>query len=149
MPSGISLTTRSVAQLYTVLHDDLRGTLTQAEAYRRWSRGRAAPANDAEQETVFTGWLAAQAAQAHAAARGQLRPRPLAVFRKACERRVFGPGDYAAFGFASIQALRPHLRDLEAAGLLASSYDDGDGRRKIVRVTDRGWLVKHHLDRRG
>lgn len=96
---------------------------------------------------MFDIWLTRQASEAYEAARAQLRPKPLEVFNIACEKILFSPGDFADFGFSSVQAIRPHIRDLESVSLLVSTQDEGDKRRKTIQVTGRGWLVKYHLER--
>jgi hypothetical protein len=57
---------------------------------------------------------------------------------------IFSPSDFEAFGFNSIPAFRPHIRDLESTGLVVSTQDDGDKRRKTIQVTPKGWLVYAH-----
>lgn len=143
----LPLTENSFKRLYEVLRGNLRSVLNQADEYCRWMFDRITPADDAAKDREFDEWLATQAAETYEAAKGQLRPKPLEVFNLACERIIFSPGDFAEFGFANMQAFRPHIRDLENVQLLVSTQDDSDKRRKTIQVTGHGWLVKHHLDR--
>jgi hypothetical protein len=46
------------------------------------------------------------------------------------------------FGFNSIPAFRPHIRDLESAGLVVCTQDEGDKRRKTIQITT---TVNSHL----
>lgn len=138
---------RSFEHLYQVLRGNLRSVLNQADEFCQFIFDRYPPQTDAEKEAEFEGWLASQAEEAFDVAKTQLRPAPLKVFQNACERVVFSPGDYEEFGFTSVQALRPHIRDLEGVQLLVSTQDEADKRRKTIQVTGRGWLVKYHLDR--
>lgn len=142
----LPMTSRSFEHLYQVLRGNLRSVLNQADEYCQWMFDRITPADDANKENIFNQWLSAQAAEAYEAARAQLRPKPLEVFHTACEKVLFSPGEFADFGFSSVQAIRPHIRDLESVNLLVSTQDEGDKRRKTIQVTGRGWLVKYHLD---
>ncbi|MDJ0387870.1 hypothetical protein QMO56_07070 [Roseomonas sp. E05] len=144
----LPLTTRSFENLYQVLHGNLRSVLNQADEYCQWMFDRIAPTTDVDKEETFDMWLSNQAAEVFEAARAQLRPKPLEVFQTACEKVLFSPGDFADFGFSSVQAIRPHIRDLESVNLLVSTQDEGDKRRKTIQVTGQGWLVKHHLDQK-
>ena len=142
----LPITPRSFQRLYEVLRGNLRSVLNHADEYCQHMFDRMTPTFDADKELQFEKWLANQAAEFYEAARAQLRPKPLEVFQLACERVVFSPGDYAEFGFVSVQAIRPHIRDLEGVNLLVSTQDEVDKRRKTIQVTGTGWLVKHHLD---
>jgi DNA-binding MarR family transcriptional regulator len=44
-----------------------------------------------------------------------------------------------------IPQFRPSIKDLEDSGLLISTRDDGDKRRKTIQITSKGWMVNHHL----
>lgn len=44
--------------------------------------------------------------------------------------------------------MRPHVKDLEDAGLLVSTQDEGDKRRKTIQITPKGWLVNYALANR-
>jgi len=142
----LPITPKSFEWLYQVLRGNLRSVLNQADDYCQFMFDRYPPQTDDEKDTEFAQWLLAQAADAYDAAKAQLRPAPLKVFQDACDRVVFSPGDFSEFGFSSIQAIRPHIRDLESVQLLVSTQDEADKRRKTIQVTGRGWLVKHYLD---
>lgn len=142
----LPITPKSFEWLYQVLRGNLRSVLNQADDYCQYMFDRYPPQTDDDKDAEFTRWLASQAAEAYEAAKAQLRPAPLRVFQDACQRVVFGPGDFAEFGFSSVQAIRPHIRDLESVQLLVSTQDEADKRRKTIQVTGRGWLVKHHMD---
>ncbi|WP_157645239.1 hypothetical protein [Burkholderia ubonensis] len=135
------------SRLYEVLHGNLRSALSYADDYCEWCFDRVpVPASDSEKEMAFNEWLDEQAESAHLAMRQALGPRAIEIFAKAVELGgVFSPSDYASFGSESIQALRPHIRDMEAAGVLVSTQDDGDKRRKTIQVTSKGWLVSLKL----
>ncbi len=44
-----------------------------------------------------------------------------------------------------MQVLRPKIVELEKIGLLVSTQDDTDKRRKTIQITPKGWLVAHKL----
>lgn len=136
------------ARLYELLRGNLRSVLSYADDYCQWIADRAPPSDDESKERMFDQWLQGIAATAHTAVRQELRPRAHQVFQKAIEiGGVFSPSDYEDFEFNSVQAFRPSIRDLEAVGLLVSTQDDGDKRRKTIQITPKGWLVDFHLSR--
>ncbi len=136
------------ARLYELLRGNLRSVLSYADDYCQWIADRAPPADDESKQRTFYEWLQGLAANAHSAVRQELRPRAHQVFQKAIEvGGVFSPSDYEDFEFNSVQAFRPSIRDLEAVGLLVSTQDDGDKRRKTIQITPKGWLVDFHLTR--
>jgi hypothetical protein len=142
----LPLTVASFERLYAVLKGNLRSVLSQADNYCQWIADIGSPASDQEKDETFATWLNGQAEVNYEAVRQQLRPRPMEVFSKAVELQVFSPSDFAQFGFSSIQAMRQHIRDLEDAGLLVSTQDEGDRRRKTIQMTPKGWLVQYHLE---
>lgn len=139
------------SRLYEVLHGNLRSALSYADDYCEWCFDRVpVPASDSDRAEAFDEWLDEQAESAHSAMRQALGPRAIQIFATAVELGgVFSPSDYASFGSESIQALRPHIRDMEAAGVLVSTQDDGDKRRKTIQVTPKGWLVSLKLSSGG
>lgn len=133
--------------LYATLRGNLRSILSNADIYCQWIADEGSPDTDEEREESFHRWLNEQAKSNYEAVKLQLRPRAWEVFSVGVALQIFSPGDYELFGFNSIQAMRTHIRGLEEAGLLVSTQDDGDRRRKTIQVTSKGWLVQHHLDR--
>ncbi len=134
------------ARLYETLRGNLRSVLSYADDYCQWVSDGAAPSGDAQRQVMFKKWMFEQAAAAHDAARGELRPRAIEVFEKATSSGgIFSPSDFEDFNFNSVQAFRPSIRDLESVGLLVSTQDDGDKRRKTIQVTPKGWMVELHM----
>ena len=134
------------ARLYEVLRGNLRSVLSYADDYCQWIADGQPPNGDAQRGQMFNKWIAEQAAAAHDAVRQELRPRAVEVFQKATQvGGVFSPSDFDEFDFNSVQAFRPSIRDLEAVGLLVSTQDDGDKRRKTIQVTPKGWMVELHM----
>jgi len=136
-------------RLYSVLNGNLRSVLSHADRYCVWTWDRAQPKTDEEKESYFEEWLGEESKEALAAARQVVGRKTMQVFDTACGLGNFSPGDFETFGFASLQALRTHIRDLENVGLLVSTQDETDKRRKTIQVTAKGWLVRHALDAEG
>lgn len=135
------------AEIYELQRGNLRSVLNLADDYCQWvSEQPTTPTNDTQREYTFNHWLRQQAEDAYNAVRKELRPKATEVFSIAVELGgVFSPGDFEAFGFNSIAAFRPHIRDLESVQVLVSTQDDGDKRRKTIQVTPKGWMVNRHL----
>jgi hypothetical protein len=132
--------------LYGILRGNLRSVLSYADDYCQWVADRVPPTDDVGKNAAFQTWLEEQAKAAHDAVRQELRPRAIEVFGKAVALGgIFSPSDFLEFGFNSIPAFRPHIRDLEAVGVLVSTQDEGDKRRKTIQVTPKGWMVELHL----
>ena len=135
--------------LYDILNRNLRSVLAKADNYCQWIADRNLPNNDDEKHSLFQEWLTTESENAYNSARSQLKSRALEVFEYAAELKgVFSPSYYEAFGFNSTQTMRPHVKDLEDAGLLVSTQDEGDKRRKTIQITPKGWLVNYALANR-
>ena len=141
----IPLTEQAFETLYSALNGNLRSALGYADDFCQWVADREMPASDDDKNSIFDYWLTQQSEKAHEAARSNLRPRAMAVFQTACEKSVFSPSDFEDFGFNSVPAFRPHVKDLEDIGALISTQDEGDKRRKTIQVTAKGWLIHYHL----
>lgn len=145
-PAYLPLRAEDFASLYETLRGNLRSVLSYADDFCQWVSDRTSPMGDAQRESMFKQWIEEQARAAHDAVRQELRPRALEVFNKAVSiNGVFSPSDYEEFNFNSVQAFRPSIRDLEAVGVLVSTQDDGDKRRKTIQITPKGWLVDLYL----
>jgi DNA-binding MarR family transcriptional regulator len=143
----LPLRSEDFARLYDLLQGNLRSVLSYADDYcQHIADGEAEPTSEESKSSAFATWLITQCRDAYEAVRQELRPKALEVFSNAVRLGgVFSPSDFATFGFNSIPAFRPHIRDLEAVGIVVSTQDDGDKRRKTIQVTPKGWLVHEHL----
>jgi hypothetical protein len=142
VPQYLPLLESDFAVLYDILRGNLRSVLSYADDYCQWVADREKPKSDVEKHDLFDRWLNEQAQTAYEAVRKELRPRAIVVFKKAIETGgIFSPSDFEEYGFNSIAAFRPHIRDLESVGLLVSTQDDGDKRRKTIQITPKGWMV--------
>lgn len=142
----LPLTESDFVRLYTILAGNIRSLLGQADEYCQWVFENRGKLGDDEKTVAFVEWLTDAAATSYEAARTVISGRAWEVFEDAVALEgLFAPSDYEHFRFKSPQAFRPHVRDLEAAGLVVSTKDEGDRRRKTIQITSRGWLVNHHL----
>jgi len=141
--SYLPLRPADFAHLYDLLKGNLRSVLSYADDYcQHVGDLDREPYDDNQKADAFSTWLKGQCKIAYEACRQELRPKALEVFRNAASfGGIFSPSDFVDFGFNSIPAFRPHIRDLEAAGLVVSTQDDGDKRRKTIQITPKGWLV--------
>ncbi len=139
----VPITAKDFEHLYTLFNENIRHSLSYLNDYCLWvSDQDHLPKSDLEKHATYMEWLTYESDQLYLAVREQLRPRAWQTFMKALEMRgEFSPSDFSEFGFNSIEAMRPHVKELEEAALLQSTQDDADKRRKIVSVTANGWLV--------
>jgi hypothetical protein len=131
--------------LYTVLRGNLRNVLSYTDNYCQAVADGEAPTNPEEKHASFGKWLSGEAEAAHKVAKATLTPTTLTVFKLACDSGAFAPGDFAAFGFETAQALRNYIKSLETVDLIVSVRDDKDKRRKTIQVTPKGWLVNYKI----
>ncbi|MDC0307630.1 winged helix DNA-binding protein [Planctomycetaceae bacterium] len=142
----LPITENDFRKLYEILSKNLRSLLGHADDYCQWVADRALPTTEEEKIATFDEWLSGLSQDALTASKAQLRPRAWEVFNDGIRMGgTFSPSDFDDFGFNSIPAFRPTVRDLEAAGLLVSTQDEGDKRRKTIQVTPRGWMVNYAL----
>jgi DNA-binding MarR family transcriptional regulator len=148
-PHRITLTPQGAGNLpVTGLNRNLRSVLGRADNYCQWIADRNLPDNDIQKHQFFEEWLFIESESAYKSVNNQLRPRAWDVFKYAVSLDgVFSPSDYEDFGFNNIPAMRPHVKDLEDAGLLVSTQDEGDKRRKTIQITPKGWLVNYALEK--
>ncbi|MDP8930982.1 MAG: hypothetical protein M3O70_21015 [Actinomycetota bacterium] len=131
--------------IYRVMNANLRNALNAAEQFAIWTvLEDSQPLQSGERLQLLEVWLADQAEQ-HAKATSGLGRRAWEVFDHLIELGgSCSPSDYGVFRFASQQAMRPHIKDLEDAELVDSFIDETDQRRRTIHVTSRGWLVNYH-----
>lgn len=139
------LETEDFASLYTILRGNIRNVLSKCDDFCIWvSDLDPAPKNKETKNQNFKIWLNWESTQALKSVEKQLRPRAWKTFTDAVERNgFFSPSDYEEFGFKSMMAMRPQVKDLESAGLMTSTQDENDNRRKTIQVTPKGWLVAY------
>jgi hypothetical protein len=144
----IPLLPEDFENLYDILNKNLRSVLGRTDNYCQWVADQDLPKDDNQRHALFDEWLTMESRNAHKSVLSQLRPRAWEVFKHSVVLNgVFSPSDYEDFGFNSIPAMRPHVKDLEDAGLLVSTQDEGDKRRKTVQLTPKGWLVNYEIQK--
>ena len=137
------------SRLYGILFGNIRALLGHTDEFCQYvSEHGLQPESDEDKIKLFQEWLAEKCHSAYESARGTVGSRAWEVFNDAVVLDgLFAPSDFEHFRFNSAQAFRPHVKDLEDAGLVVSTKDEGDRRRKTIQVTPRGWLVNYHLSR--
>ena len=132
-------------RLHGILGSNLRSLLGKVDDYCQWCTDEdRSPETNPEKSAEFASWLDGEASDALAAAKSQVTGRTWKLFDEAMVRSGrFSPSEAEQFGFNSPQAMRPHVKALEDAGLLYSSRDDGDKRRKTINATAKGWIVRY------
>lgn len=146
----LPITSDDFEELYSILGKNLRSLLGRVDDYCQWcADNEHHPENKDEKQRLFRDWLNEVAESTLAAANSQVTPRAWQLFDATfSEGGRFSPGEFESFGFNSSQAMRPHVKTLEDAGLVYSSRDDGDKRRKTVNVSAKGWVVRYARQQR-
>ena len=141
----LPLTAEDFAELYMLLAQNLRSTLGRVDDYCVYAAD-IVPTTKREKRELFSEWLDNESQAAMQSVDHLLTKRTWAVLDRACQSDLagyFSPSSYEEFGFNNMANLRPYIKDLEAAGLVAVSRDDTDKRRKTIQVVAKGWLVNH------
>jgi hypothetical protein len=142
----LPITLTSFGLLYDSLGRNLRNLLNYANTYCMHiaQEGRR-PESDNDKDSEFFRWFEHTSRTHYEAVEKQLTPRAWRVFDRAIELNgKFSPSNFANFGFQSVEALRPYVKNLEDSGLLQSAKDDQDQRRKSIEMTPKGYLVNYH-----
>lgn len=141
----LPMTESNFVELFDIMRGNIRSVLSECDDFCSWVADRAELPEDFD-EAFFETWLQEELENNFNAIRSELRPAAMKVFSIACQFEVFSPSDCAAFGYDTPMAMRPQIKALETAGLLVSSVDDEDKRRKTIQVTAKGWKVRGFLD---
>lgn len=140
----LPLIAEDFVRLFDILGSNTRSTLRYADTYCL-SVANADRMTDEQKGAAFNQWLTAETRNAFEDCDAQVGGRAWQMFDHACQEMPdFGPGDYAAFGFQSSQAMVPHVASLEDNGLVVSAVDETDRRRRTISVTPKGWFVHMH-----
>jgi len=133
--------------LYSILNKNIRNTLNYANNYCLWIADQKLKPQDAkEKKSCYQRWLDFRGTKKIHAVKEEIRPKALEVFKKSIEMKgIFSPSDYEYFGFKNFSAFRPHISILESIGLVVSSIDETDKRRKTIQVTPEGWFYNYAL----
>lgn len=131
--------------LYNVLNKNIRHTLNYSNNYCLWiADEKINPQDSMEKGASYKHWLSIRSAKKIRSIKEEIRPKAMEVFNKSIELRgSFSPSDYECFGFKNISSFRPHISSLENVGLVISTIDETDKRRKTIQVTPEGWFFHY------
>lgn len=137
--------------LYNALNKNLRNLLSTTDEFCTWIGDQTKhPQDDKAKDDAFFEWFDKETKGVYEAVAGQIKPRAWQVFDKiVASGGQTSPGEFEVFGFATQQVMRPHVKDLEAAGLLQSTRDEKDQRRKSIVVTSKGFKAYYHRQKFG
>jgi hypothetical protein len=137
---------RGFQHVYHVLNGNLRDAFKHCEDFAMWMDDQGEqPADSDDRYQLLEVWLSEQAKAYNRDARN-VKARAWEVFDTLASPAIGGscsPSDNEQFGFNTSMAMRPHIKDLEEAGLVVSSKGDKDQRRKTISLTSSGWLVRY------
>lgn len=140
----LPITADSFNSLYMVLGQSLRQTLAVTHEYcLNVAELGSPPEGDESKKLRFNQWLQAKALATKRSIESHVGKKAMELLRVASSKYdgEFTPGDYEGLGFNSVQALRTHVKSLEDVGLVESSRDEADQRRRTTMMTGKGWLV--------
>ncbi|RZT60531.1 MarR family winged helix-turn-helix transcriptional regulator [Leucobacter luti] len=142
-PNGVPVQAAEFAHLYAVTNANLRDTLKYAQNFTVWLAMQGEldrPRQDFL--PLLEAWLAEEAALINESIR--LQPRQWKMFDDlSAAGGSCAPGDFADFGFNSLQAMRTCLVHIERAHLIDAEIDEDDRRRRTVSLSSKGWLVRY------
>jgi len=127
--------------IFRVCNDNLRIALKFCSDFSEWllDSGQA-NANSTEKFQLLEVWLAEEAQEFLEDTK--LTPKPWEVFDKIVAMGgSIAPSDHEKFGYETPMAMRPQIKTLEDAGLVESTIDETDQRRRTIALTPKGWLI--------
>ncbi|MCC2314992.1 hypothetical protein [Cellulomonas xiejunii] len=134
---------KSFRHLYEISSRNLRDALKYAQDFSVWLEIEDEldrPAEDFAE--LLEVWLASEAVAINQDIR--LQPRQWQLFDDlAAAGGTCAPGDFGAFGFASMQRMRSNFAELERVDLISAEIDESDHRRRTVTLTSKGWIVHY------
>lgn len=130
--------------LYRVSHKNLRNTLKHAQDFTMWleENDELEVASEARLELLHI-WIAEQADRYEQDTRNVTKRGWTFFDDLVASGGTCSPSDFASFGFNSIPAMRPYVKQLEDANLMHSTVDESDSRRRTIGLTSNGWLVNY------
>ena len=138
---------RGFLHIFRICNNNLRTSLRFCTDFSEWllEEGHADKDKD-EKLDLLEIWLSEEADDFSAST--ALTPKPWEIFDKIIDAGgSIAPSDHLKFGYDTPMALRPQIKSLEDAGLVESTIDETDQRRRTISVTPKGWLVNY--SRRG
>lgn len=143
------LTADSFEILFDVLNQNIRNTLAECDQFCMYVHDNELILDSKEdKETEFIGWLDSKSSSNYESVKNQLKPRALKLFKDILfHGDSFSPSDFNLFGFNSVPAMRPQIKDLEDVGVIQSSKDESDNRRKSIQLTSKGYFVGYAINK--
>jgi GTPase SAR1 family protein len=141
--SYLPITSHDFAKLYRVLNGNLRDALGKADAYCQHILDIGEiPDTELQKSIMFNFWINQECSNLFNIVQPQIPPRSWKVFDQLVDNEgSSAPSEYEAYGFNSLEAFRPHIKNLEDNQLVTSTRDETDNRRKTIQLTANGWLV--------
>ncbi|MGW5334774.1 hypothetical protein [Streptomyces bauhiniae] len=141
--SKAPVSTSSFEHVYVITHKNLRDSLRHAQSFSQDNEAAFfLVKSESEIDLAFTTWLEGQAISHEASVKMQPRTwkllEDLADFGGTCS-----PSDFDQFNFNDRAHMRKNVVELERYGLVNSSKDDDDQRRRSIEITSKGWLVHY------
>lgn len=133
--------------LYRIQRSNLRSALSLADEYCAYVNAHPLkkPTEDAKAE-AFAFWLRTKCENLYSAVRASQTQRSWEVFCTAARLDgSFSPSDFRLFDCKDSTHLRAFVKPLEDTGLVVSTVDEEDGRRRHLDFTAKGWLVYYAL----
>lgn len=144
----IPLTDDSFDILFSILNQNIRNTLAECDQFcmHVYDNEMVLETKDAK-ESEFIDWLNKKSINNYESVKNQLKPRALKLFKDITKHGdSFSPSDFSLFGFNSVPAMRPQIKDLEDVGVIQSSKDETDNRRKSIQLTSKGYFVGYAIN---
>jgi hypothetical protein len=143
------LTPDSFEILFDVLNQNIRNTLAECDQFCMYVYdNELSLESQDDKETKFISWLDEKSTSNYESVKNQLKPRAIKLFKDIISHGdSFSPSDYSTFGFNSIPAMRPQIKDLEDVGVIQSSKDETDSRRKSIQLTSKGYFVGYAMNK--
>lgn len=143
------LSADSFEVLFDVLNQNIRNTLAECDQFCMYVYDNELKLHsEDEKDTEFISWLDEKSHSNFESVKNQLKPRALKLFKDIISHGdSFSPSDYSTFGFNSVPAMRPQIKDLEDVGVIQSSKDETDSRRKSIQLTSKGYFVGYAMNK--
>lgn len=140
----LPITADSFHSLYMILGQSLRQALATTHDYcLSIAESGSFPGDDDAKKMRFSQWLKAKAIATRKSIETHVGKKAMDLLAIAASNHggEFTPSDFTSLGFNSVQALRSQVKSLEDVGVVESSRDESDQRRRSIMVTGKGWLV--------
>ena len=138
---------KGFVHIFKICNENLRSSLKLCSDFSEWLLDKQSISLSSEDKFEFLEvWLTEETDEILRDTK--LTPKPWEVFESIVELGgSVSPSDHQNLGFETQMAMRPHIKTLEDAGLVDSTIDETDQRRRTIAITPKGWLINY--SRRG